>query len=145
MQRALTWIATAALAILASAQPLQSSYSPKISASTITAMHNTIPASRNAGSTTVNAIIRLHDATDASGIALSHNIRINTAAGNLVTAVIPLDAIAQLAGDPRVGSIDTGGELRPMNDVARNMTGVTVLHQGGDGLPKAYKSGRAHV
>ena len=138
MQRALTWIATAALAILASAQPLQSSYSPKISASTITAMHNTIPASRNAGSTTVNAIIRLHDATDASGIALSHNIRINTAAGNLVTAVIPLDAIAQLADDPRVGSIDTGGELRPMNDVARNMTGVTVLHQGGDGLPKAY-------
>ena len=138
MQRALTWIAAAALAFMASAQPLQSSFSPKISASTITAMHKALPVSRNADTPELNAIIRLHDTGDAPGIALSHDIRINTVTGNLATAVIPVDAIATLAADPRIAGIDTGSELRPTTDIARDMTGVTDLHQGIDGHPSAY-------
>lgn len=138
MQKAITWIAAAALAFTASAQPLQSFHSSKISAATLTAVQNASISSRGTGNDNLHAIIKLRPQADVQSVAADTSVRIMTVTGNLATCVLPASAIDLLAAHPDVEWIDTGSEAVLMADIAREVTGVNLLHSPSSGYPAVY-------
>lgn len=138
MQKAITWIAAAALAFTASAQPLQSFHSSKISAATLTAVQNASISSRGTGNDNLHAIIKLRPRADVHSVAAETSVRIMTVTGDLATCIVPASAIDRLAAHPDVEWIDTGSEAVLMADIAREVTGVNLLHSPSSGYPVVY-------
>lgn len=138
MQKAITWIAAAALAFTASAQPLQSFHSSKISAATLTAVQNADITSRATGNDNLRAIIKLRPQADVQSVAADTSVRVMTVTGNLATCVLPASSIDRLAAHPDVEWINTGSEAVLMADVAREVTGVNLLRSSASGYPVVY-------
>ena len=138
MQKAITWIAAAALAFTASAQPLQSFHSSKISAATLTAVQNASISSRGTGNDNLHAIIKLRPRADVQSVAADTSVRIMTVTGDLATCIVPASAIDRLAAHPDVEWIDTGSEAVLMADIAREITGVNQLRSPASGYPVVY-------
>lgn len=138
MQKAVTWIAAAALAFTASAQPLQSFHSPKISAATLTAVQNASHTSRGTGGNSLHAIIKFKHQADVQAVTEDTSVRVVTVAGDLATCIVPASAIERLAAHPDVEWVDTGCEAVLMADIAREITGVNLLHSPSSGYPAVY-------
>lgn len=138
MQKAITWIAAAALAFTASAQPLQSFHSSKISAATLTAIQNASVSSRGTGDDNLQAIIKLSPQADVQTVVTETPVNVITVAGNLATCIVPASAIGMLAARPDIEWIDTGNEAVLMADIAREVTGVNLLHSPASGYPAVY-------
>lgn len=63
---------------------------------------------------------------------------VQTTAGNICTAAIPLSAISALSQEPEVISISAAIEVKPTLDVARFATNNTLVNSGQSPLSKGY-------
>ena len=129
---------TAALAFMASAQPFQSIYYPsKLTASTITRVHQRASALRSADEN-IHAIVRLCDEADLDRLAADYGVAFNVVTGNLATAVIPMSALVDFAEDPDVENVDAGNSVKAMTDLAREYSHVDALHGGLPDFPRSF-------
>ena len=128
----------AALAFMASAQPFQSIYYPsKLTASTITRVHQRVSALRSADEN-IHAIVRLCDEADLDRLAADYGVAFNVVTGNLATAVIPMSALVDFAEDPDVENVDAGNSVKAMTDLAREYSHVDALHVGLPDFPRSF-------
>ncbi len=128
----------AALAFMASAQPFQSVYYPsKLTASTITRVHQRASALRSADEN-IHAIVRLCDEADLDRLAADYGVAFNVVTGNLATAVIPMSALVDFAEDPDVENVDAGNSVKAMTDLAREYSHVDALHVGLPDFPRSF-------
>ncbi len=128
----------AALAFMASAQPFQSVYYPsKLTASTITRVHQRASALRSADEN-IHAIVRLCDEADLDRLAADYGVAFNVVTGNLATAVIPMRSLVAFAEDADVENVDVGNTVRAMTDLAREYSQVDALHGGLPDFPRSF-------
>lgn len=128
----------AALAFMASAQPFQSVYYPsKLTASTITRVHQRASALRSADEN-IHAIVRLCDEADLDRLAADYGVAFNVVTGNLATAVIPMRSLVAFAEDADVENVDAGNTVRAMTDLAREYSQVDALHRGLPDFPRSF-------
>lgn len=128
----------AALAFMASAQPFQSIYYPsKLTASTITRVHQRASALRSADEN-IHAIVRLCDEADLDRLAADYGVAFNVVTGNLATAVIPMRSLVAFAEDADVENVDVGNTVRAMTDLARESSQVDALHGGLPDFPRSF-------
>ena len=128
----------AALAFMASAQPFQSVYYPsKLTASTITRVHQRASALRSADEN-IHAIVRLCDEADLDRLAADYGVAFNVVTGNLATAVIPMRSLVAFAEDADVENVDAGNTVRAMTDLAREYSQVDALHGGLPDFPRSF-------
>lgn len=128
----------AALAFMASAQPFQSVYYPsKLTASTITRVHQRASALRSADEN-IHAIVRLCDEADLDRLAADYGVAFNVVTGNLATAVIPMRSLVAFAEDADVENVDAGNTVRAMTDLARESSQVDALHGGLPDFPRSF-------
>ena len=128
----------AALAFMASAQPFQSIYYPsKLTASTITRVHQRVSALRSADEN-IHARVRLCDEADLDRLAADYGVAFNVVTGNLATAVIPMSALVDFAEDPDVENVDAGNSVKAMTDLAREYSHVDALHVGLPDFPRSF-------
>lgn len=128
----------AALAFMASAQPFQSVYYPsKLTASTITRVHQRASALRSADEN-IHAIVRLCDEADLDRLAADYGVAFNVVTGNLATAVIPMRSLVAFAEDADVENVDVGNTVRAMTDLARESSQVDALHGGLPDFPRSF-------
>ncbi len=138
MRKKFICMVTAALAFMASAQPFQSIYYPsKLTASTITRVHQTASVLRSADEN-IHAIVRLRDEADLDRLAADYGVAFNVVTGNLATAVIPMSALADFAEDPDVENVDAGNRVKAMTDLAREYSHVDALHIGLPDFPRSF-------
>lgn len=128
----------AALAFMASAQPFQSVYYPsKLTASTITRVHQRASALRSADEN-IHAIVRLCDEAYLDRLAADYGVAFNVVTGNLATAVIPMRSLVAFAEDADVENVDAGNTVRAMTDLAREYSQVDALHGGLPDFPRSF-------
>ena len=128
----------AALAFMASAQPFQSVYYPsKLTASTITRVHQRASALRSADEN-IHAIVRLCDEADLDRLAADYGVAFNVVTGNLATAVIPMRSLVAFAEDADVENVDAGNTVRAMTGLAREYSQVDALHGGLPDFPRSF-------
>lgn len=138
MRKKFVCMVTAALAFMASAQPFQSIYYPsKLTASTITRVHQRASALRSADEN-IHAIVRLCDEADLDRLAADYGVAFNVVTGNLATAVIPMSALVDFAEDPDVENVDAGNSVKAMTDLAREYSHVDALHVGLPDFPRSF-------
>ena len=138
MRKKFVCMVTAALAFMASAQPFQSIYYPsKLTASTITRVHQRASALRSADEN-IHAIVRLCDEADLDRLAADYGVAFNVVTGNLATAVIPMSALVDFAEDPDVENVDAGNSVKAMTDLAREYSHVDALHGGLPDFPRSF-------
>ena len=138
MRKKFVCMVTAALAFMASAQPFQSIYYPsKLSASTITRVHQRASVLRSADEN-IHAIVRLCDEADLDRLAADYGVAFNVVTGNLATAVIPMSALVDFAEDPDVENVDAGNSVKAMTDLAREYSHVDALHVGLPDFPRSF-------
>ena len=105
----------AALAFMASAQPFQSVYYPsKLTASTITRVHQRASALRSADEN-IHAIVRLCDEADLDRLAADYGVAFNVVTGNLATAVIPMRSLVAFAENADVENVNAGNTVRAID------------------------------
>ncbi len=138
MRKKITCMVAAALAFMASAQPFQSVYYPsKLTASTITRVHQRASALRSADEN-IHAIVRLCDEADLDRLAADYGVAFNVVTGNLATAVIPMRSLVAFAEDADVENVDAGNTVRAMTDLAREYSQVDALHGGLPDFPRSF-------
>lgn len=138
MRKKFVCMVTAALAFMASAQPFQSVYYPsKLTASTITRVHQRASALRSADEN-IHAIVRLCDEADLDRLAADYGVAFNVVTGNLATAVIPMRSLVAFAEDADVENVDVGNTVRAMTDLAREYSQVDALHGGLPDFPRSF-------
>ena len=138
MRKKITCMVAAALAFMASAQPFQSVYYPsKLTASTITRVHQRASALRSADEN-IHAIVRLCDEADLDRLAADYGVAFNVVTGNLATAVIPMRSLVAFAEDADVENVDVGNTVRAMTDLAREYSQVDALHGGLPDFPRSF-------
>lgn len=138
MRKKITCMVAAALAFMASAQPFQSVYYPsKLTASTITRVHQRASALRSADEN-IHAIVRLCDEADLDRLAADYGVAFNVVTGNLATAVIPMRSLVAFAEDADVENVDAGNTVRAMTDLAREYSQVDALHRGLPDFPRSF-------
>ena len=138
MRKKITCLVAAALAFMASAQPFQSVYYPsKLTASTITRVHQRASALRSADEN-IHAIVRLCDEADLDRLAADYGVAFNVVTGNLATAVIPMRSLVAFAEDADVENVDAGNTVRAMTDLAREYSQVDALHGGLPDFPRSF-------
>ena len=138
MRKKFVCMVTAALAFMASAQPFQSIYYPsKLTASTITRVHQRASALRSADEN-IHAIVRLCDEADLDRLAADYGVAFNVVTGNLATAVIPMSALVDFAEDPDAEHVDAGNSVKAMTDLAREYSHVDALHGGLPDFPRSF-------
>jgi len=97
----------------------------------------------NADSNVTVAFLLLEDGTVAADIE-SEGMRVLTMRGNIAIVEVAYDDVERCSKSPFIRSFQLQRKLRSHLDKARESTGVTDIHAGVAGLPKAY-TGRGVV
>lgn len=88
--------------------------------------------------------VTLSEGASASEIEAAGYEVLDTTADMAIVA-LPIDKVEQLAANDFVKYIDFGQQTSPLMDMAREASFVTPVHNGGEGLPRAYKGNGVYV
>lgn len=87
------------------------------------------------------------DVADQSAIGAleADGVTVETRAGEILVARIPVDRVTSVAALPSVRSIGISGESRPFLDLSRPAANAATAHSGGGGLDRPYRGNGALV
>jgi minor extracellular serine protease Vpr len=132
MNKLISLLAVSAFLSLSATAQTARQYSPKLTASTVSAALD--ETKRN-----VNAFITLKENADSAKLTEQYGVRLNVKVGNCYTALVPLQMIDSLALNADVIRIDVGETARTMLDSVRIMSHIDEIHEGIGGLNTSYK------
>ena len=93
---------------------------------------------------TATVFVTLSAGSSAADIEAAGYDVIDTAADMAIVA-LPIDKVEELAANDFVKYIDFSQQVSPLMDIAREMSSVTPVHNGGEGLDRAYKGKGVYV
>lgn len=91
-----------------------------------------------------SVIVTLQQGADAADLeAAGYEVLDKTA--DMAIVSIPMDKVEELAANDNVKYIDFGHQAAPLMDMAREASFVTPIHEGSEGLSRAYKGNGVYV
>ena len=121
-------------------QTICTDYSPKLSAITVSQLQQY--ESKTTRGVNNNeflfAYVRLIPQTDTNVLNEKYGVRLNTGAGGIYTAIIPMEQLRTFARDSTVMNIDASTEVRMMMDSVRIYTNIDPAFVG-NGLSHSYQ------
>ena len=121
-------------------QTICTDYSPKLSAITVSQLqqYESITTRGVNKNELLFAYVRLIPQTDTKVLNEKYGVRLNTGAGGIYTAIIPMEQLRTFARDSTVMNIDASTEVRMMMDSVRIYTNIDPAFVG-NGLSHSYQ------
>jgi len=121
-------------------QTICTDYSPKLSAITVSQLqqYESITTRGVNKNEFLFAYVRLIPQTDTNVLNEKYGVRLNTGAGGIYTAIIPMEQLRTFARDSTVMNIDASTEVRMMMDSVRIYTNIDPAFTG-NGLSHSYQ------
>lgn len=90
-----------------------------------------------AGATETTAFVSLAPGDEASDLEAA-GMKVLNQFGEIAIVQLPLDQVETMAASKAVRTMQLPRDMKLYMDLAKEETGVNTIHQGGEGLPKAY-------